>query len=85
MIIRFHRNFEKDYWRASAKIKLKFKERLELFSEDEFSSVLNNHPLKGGFAGYRSINITGDIRAIYKKTDTAVIFVALDSHGKLYR
>ena len=26
MIIRFHRNFEKDYWRASAKIKLKFKD-----------------------------------------------------------
>ncbi|MBI2448468.1 type II toxin-antitoxin system mRNA interferase toxin, RelE/StbE family [Candidatus Microgenomates bacterium] len=86
MKINYHRHFDKRYLNLSAKQKAKCKERLALFFQDEFCPILGNHPLKGKYQGYRSINIGGDLRAIYKKTATdAVVFVAVDTHSKLYK
>ena len=85
MKIVFHRNFEKQYKRLRATEKKRFKERLYIFKRDEFNSVLNNHPLRGTYKGYRSINITGDLRAIYKMIARDVfLFVAIDTHHNLY-
>lgn len=84
MIIDFHKDFTKDFKKLSPKIKAKFKERLLLFEKDEFDTILNNHALKGTWVGYRSINVTGDIRAIFKRDDDRVLFVAIDSHSNLY-
>lgn len=86
MIIRFHGNFKKQYKKLKACERSKLRERLEIFLVDIFNPILNNHPLKGKYAGYRSININGDLRAIYKPDakDTA-IFVAVDNHSNLYR
>jgi addiction module RelE/StbE family toxin len=82
----FHRNFEKQFKKLRAGERGRVKERLALFLEDEFDPILNNHPLRGKFQGYRSINITGDLRAVYKfqKPDLA-IFIAVDMHSKLYK
>ncbi|OGY99806.1 MAG: hypothetical protein A2945_02310 [Candidatus Liptonbacteria bacterium RIFCSPLOWO2_01_FULL_52_25] len=82
----FHRNFEKQFTKLREGEKKRIKERLALFLDDEFNPTLNNHPLRGKYQGYRSINIAGDFRAIYKfkKPDTC-IFVAVDTHSKLYR
>ena len=86
MIILYHKNFEKDFKKLSAKRKEKCKERLALFFQDEFGLILGNHPLRGKYQGYRSINIGGDLRALYKKTArNAVIFVAVNTHNKLYK
>ena len=84
MIVKFHKNFEKQYKKLKKPRKDKFQERVKLFLLDEFNPVLNNHPLKGKFSGYRSINVTGDLRAIYKKLEDVSIFVAIDSHSNLY-
>ena len=85
MIIRFHKNFEKKVKNLSANSKKKLKERLHLFLLDIYHPILNNHPLKGKYQGYFSINITGDLRALYKMTDSqAVIFIDLDTHSNLY-
>lgn len=85
MKIRFHRNFDKQYKKLSSKQKTKVKERLFLFLENPFDVQLNNHPLKGKYIGYRSINITGNLRAIYKHlNEHKCIFVAVDSHSNLY-
>lgn len=85
MKIRFHKNFEKQYKKLKVSEKKKFKERKDLFFSDEYNPVLNNHPLQGKYQGYRSINVTGDVRAIYKKTDAElVIFAAIGSHSALY-
>ncbi len=65
--------------------KRKFIERRNIFLKDEFHPVLNNHALKGEYHGYRSINVTGDIRAIFKRGFEYVIFVEIGSHSKLYR
>ena len=85
MKIRFHRNFEKQYKKLEVSEKEKIKKRLALFIQDEFNPILNNHPLRGKYIGYRSVNITGDLRAIYKRisSDTR-IFVAVNTHSNLY-
>ncbi len=76
MFIRFHRNFEKQYKKLKIIERNKFKQRIDVFIKDEFNPILNNHALRGKCKGYRSINVTGDIRAIYKKEiKIRVIFI----------
>ncbi|MCL4366180.1 type II toxin-antitoxin system mRNA interferase toxin, RelE/StbE family [Patescibacteria group bacterium] len=65
-------------------IQERFKERILLFQKDQFDPVLNNHSLKGQYLGYRSLNISGDLRAIFKINGSEVIFVAIGSHSNLY-
>ena len=84
MLIDFHKDFTKDFKKISPKIKKKFQERLVLFEKDEFDPVLNNHALKGKWLGYRSINVTGDMRAIFKRDANSALFVTIDSHSNLY-
>lgn len=84
MKIKLHKNFEKGYKKLTSNEKKKFKERRDLFLQDEFNPILNNHALKGNYLGYRSINVTGDLRAIYKREENLAIFVAVKSHSNLY-
>ena len=85
MNIVYHKIFLKDYKQLSPTQKEKLEKRLRLFFLDEFNPILNNHPLKGKYLGYRSINVTGDLRAIYKKIDNTALFVTIDSHSNLYK
>ena len=84
MIIQLHKNFKKQYEKLTDSQKRKFKERRDIFLQDEFHPILNNHALKGMYQGYRSINVTGDIRVIFKRGVEEVIFVKIGSHSKLY-
>lgn len=85
MRIKLHKNFLKQYQRLRENEKQKFKERRNIFLQDEFDPVLNNHSLRGKYSGCRSINVTGDLRIIYRKNSTVeVIFVTIDSHSNLY-
>lgn len=86
MKIHFHRNFDRGYRKLRLKGKERFKIRLKIFLQNEFDPTLNNHPLKGKYQGCRSINIMGDLRALYKKiTTNNVVFVAIDAHSNLYK
>lgn len=84
MNIVYHKDFIKGFKKLPQKIKEKFKERQVLFEKDEFDPVLNNHALKGKWLGYRSMNVTGDVRAIFKRDSESVLFVAIDNHNNLY-
>ncbi len=85
MTISYHRNFTKKFIKLSPRQKKKFQERQVLFEIDEFNPILNNHALTGEYKGYRSINVTGDIRVVFKREDDTVVFVKIDSHSNLYR
>jgi addiction module RelE/StbE family toxin len=85
MKIILHKNFIKEFKKLKESERTRFKERRDLFLLDEFNPVLNNHPLRGNYIGYRSINITGDLRAIYKKQNNVAIFVTINSHSNLYK
>ena len=65
MNIKYSATFKKQYKKAPKKIQEKVKERVSLFVQDPTNQMLNNHALTGKYQGYRSINITGDWRAIY--------------------
>ncbi len=81
----FHKQFIKDYEKLPVKIHKAIKERLTLFVENPFSKKLNNHGLEGKYKEYRSINIAGDYRAIYKEVSKEeVVFVKIGTHAELY-
>lgn len=90
MQINFAKKFKKQYEKADSKIKDAFDQRFELFKENLFHPLLNNHVLTGQYSGYRSINITGDWRVIYSEAEDEesgkiVIFEVLGTHSELYK
>ncbi|MCL4366414.1 type II toxin-antitoxin system mRNA interferase toxin, RelE/StbE family [Patescibacteria group bacterium] len=83
--IDYSKSFDKQLKKAPLSIKIAFRQRLELFIADQFHPQLNNHTLIGKYKGYRSINITGDWRAIYSEDKNVVIFELLGTHSQLYK
>lgn len=84
MEIRYHKHFEKQYLKLSENVQRKFKSRLIVFVNDPFDPELNNHALSGRYTGRRSINVTGDLRAIYEIKNNSVYFVLIGTHSELY-
>lgn len=77
--------FKKQYNLFSTKIQTKINERLEILLVEEFASILNNHNLHGEYVNCRSINITGDIRIIYKKISGDIYYLLeVGTHNQLY-
>jgi len=84
MQIRYHKKFKKSLNKQSKKIQKTFFDKLEIFTEDQFNYSLNNHALTGKFKGWRSINITGDIRVHYEEKGIVIILMNIGSHSELY-
>lgn len=85
MVIKTTKAFDKQYAKLNLKVKTAFKRRLELFKANPFDTNLRNHGLKGKYLGYRSIDITGDVRALYTtQGDTIIIFGFIGTHSQLY-
>lgn len=86
MRILLHKHFEKKYKKLKESEKQVFKERRNVFLKNPFASILNNHPLGGKYKGYRSIDITGDLRVIFKLISVGLAyFVTIDTHSNLYK
>lgn len=85
MLIRTTKGFDKQYSKLNLKTKTQFKKKIEIFRISPFDVSLRNHALKGKYLGYRSIDITGDIRALYTvKGDVVIIFGFIGTHSQLY-
>lgn len=84
MEIVFHKNFKKKLKKLSPKIQNQFYERLETFEEDKNHKTLNNHSVDKVFIDCRSINVTGDYRAILKEDGDVIHFVNIGTHSELY-
>ena len=50
MSIKFSKQFAKCYEKAPDKIKYAFEQRLDLFKNDKFHPLLNNHGLTGNYS-----------------------------------
>lgn len=79
-----HTKFKKKFGKLPPKIREKFFIRISIFKENPFASILHNHSVEERFPDCRSINITGDYRAIYKFENDVVIFVNIGTHSELY-
>lgn len=83
--IQYAVKFKKQYKKLPQKFQIQFDDRLRLFLSDPTAPQLRVHPLKGKFAGYWSLNINGDLRALYlKKGDEIIIFALIGTHSELY-
>jgi len=73
--IEFTKSFVKQFKKLRPQQKERFYERLKLFKENPHDRTLRDHALKGKYTGYRSIDIEGDLRALYYiKGDVVIIF-----------
>ena len=85
MVIETTKAFDKQYAKLNIRIRTSFKKRVELFKANPFDISLRNHSLKGRFLGFRSIDITGDVRALYTtQGDTIILFGFIGTHSQLY-
>jgi addiction module RelE/StbE family toxin len=85
MKVRYSHSFHKQFRKLSVSIQDKFAERIVLFVADSTHPCLRVHPLKGNHAGYWSMNITGDVRAVYKREGKEMILLVLiGTHSQLY-
>src|SRR5438270_4768 len=87
--VKFLDSFDAQLRNAPEDILEAFFDTLQLFIEDPDHPILRNHALKEKFAGLRSIDITGDYRAVFKETtssteQTVYTFHLLGTHEELY-
>lgn len=87
MRIEFKKSFAKMLDKSPEKIQEALWERLRLFEKDPYSSILHNHWLTGKYAGLKSINISGDWRAIFIeiRKENLAIFLLFGTHSQLYK
>ncbi len=78
------KSFEKQYSKQLPNVKRNFLDRRNILLIDSSHPILHDHALVGKYEGCRSINITGDIRAIYKLDGKVGIFIAIGTHSELY-
>ncbi len=86
--IEFAPFFTKQRKAAPVEIKEAFLDTLELFLEDPDNPFLRNHRLRDKFAGLRSIDVTPDIRAVFREEQSGkrkvITFHMLGTHKDLY-
>ena len=86
--VEFTTLFEKQRKSAPFEIKEAFIETLTLFITEPHHPSLRNHVLTGKLAGYRSIDVSYDWRALFKEAQTekgtTYIFHKIGTHKVLY-
>ncbi|OIO18759.1 MAG: hypothetical protein AUJ23_03085 [Candidatus Magasanikbacteria bacterium CG1_02_32_51] len=88
MKIDYSRKFIKKLKKSNKKIRVAFYKKLNIFRSNIYDQRLENHKLNGEIKNLRSINITGDWRALYIDLDDKiewVEFVDLGTHSELYK
>ncbi len=86
MNVVFHKTFQKMFKKLPTKVQEKVGVRIELFVNDPLNGQLRNHSINVPYKDSRSIDITGDYRAIYKLVDKeTALFTHVGTHNQLYR
>ncbi len=80
-----HKRFDKCFKKLRAGEQQRFRDRRDLFLANQFDPILDNHPLHGGYNGWRSIHIGGDLCVIYRLIDAGTAyFLAIGTHHELF-
>lgn len=67
------------------KIISQFHQRLAMFESDVRDELLNDHALTKHMKGLHSFSISGDIRVIYRETETAYELLDIGTHNQIYQ
>lgn len=84
MTIEYTKNFIKQSKKLNPKLRKQLVQRINLFSTDPLDAQLRDHQLKGKYKQYRSIDISGDLRALYVLNSDEAIFDIVGTHSQLY-
>ena len=85
MNVVLHKRFVKMAAKLPPKNKMKMVERMALFAQDPTNRLLRVHGLNTPYGRSYSIDITGDIRAIYELIDDqTALFTHVGTHSQLY-
>lgn len=86
MEIIYSKYFIKQYKLLQKNIQNKFKERLKIFTDDHYNSVLHIHSLRGPYSGKYSFNVTADYRVIFAyESEGVAILIDIGTPSKLYK
>lgn len=83
-MVAYSKAFIKQAKKLSPDLRTKLQYRIKLFSDNPLHPSLRNHSLKGKYHNYRSIDITGNIRALYIQKSNEAIFDTVGTHSQLY-
>lgn len=86
--IDYSKRFLKQFKKIPVHVRLSFQKRVAIFLKDPYHSQLRNHGLTGSLQRYKSINITGDWRALFRMIEqrgcAVIFFDAIGTHSQLY-
>ena len=83
--IRFSNKFKKQYQKLSPKLKQQTKSQISLWQDSPHDKSLRAHRLSGKMSRFYSINITGDVRALYEVIDGEIyLYQMIGTHSQLY-
>jgi mRNA-degrading endonuclease YafQ of YafQ-DinJ toxin-antitoxin module len=82
--ISYSKGFIKQAKKLSPELRQKLQVSLRVFGDNPLDPALRNHALKGKYREYRSIDVTGDVRALYLQKFDEAIFDAAGRHSQLY-
>ena len=82
--VQYSKHFKKQFRKLPPKMQQQFKERLKILLRNPQHPTLNIHALKGQYVGCFSMNVSGDIRAIFrrKSAETTLLFLLIGAHSK---
>ena len=80
----YNKSFIRQYTKLPVKIQKKFKERVALFKKNPRHPSLRVHKLKGAMEPLESMNVTGDVRALFVREGAVIIFHKIGTHSELY-
>jgi len=85
MTVRYHSRFLKVFEKLPPAIQEKFFARLSLLQREPFHPLLNNHSVDAAYPRWRSINVTGDYRALFEQvSDDTIVLMKMGTHSELY-
>lgn len=85
--IRRHKTFVKNF-RArvgnNPKLLKQFEQRFQMFVNNDRGHPLNDHALIGTMKGLRAFSIAGDLRVVYRETESHFEFLDIGTHNQVY-
>lgn len=85
MTIRYSKKFKKQYKKLSPKLQQKTKASIKLWAHAPNDESLRLHRLSGKMSRFYSIDITGDVRALYEIVNGDVyMYQMAGTHSQLY-
>jgi addiction module RelE/StbE family toxin len=80
--------FLKNYLKLPVKIQDRTDDAILVFAKNPHDDTLRNHTLKGKYQGFRSIDVTGDYRIVFRECSDGqyelVELTRVGTHSQLY-